>query len=90
MNHNFVFSIVIAIYNTEKYLSEAIESVLNQNFGFDKVQLILVDDGSTDSCSEICRKYRDKYPNNIKYIYKDNGGQTTARNLGMNFAEGKG
>lgn len=89
MSQNFIFSIVIAIYNTEKYLDDAIESVLNQTFGFDKVQLVLVDDGSTDNCGKICREYQKKYPNNIKYIYKENGGQTTARNLGIEFAEGK-
>lgn len=89
MSQNFIFSIVIAIYNTEKYLSDAIESILNQTFGFDEVQIVLVDDGSTDNCGKICKEYQKKYPNNIKYIYKKNGGQTTARNLGMEFVEGK-
>ena len=76
MSQNFIFSVVIAIYNTEDYLSDAIESILNQTFGFDKIQLILIDDGSTDKSGEICKKfeliigkgYADKL---IKYLGKN-------------------
>lgn len=85
----FAFSIVIAIYNTEKYLKEAIESVINQSFPFRNVEIILVDDGSTDGSSEICREYVEKYPDNIKYVYQENQGQSSARNNGLKFAEGK-
>ena len=89
MNHKFIFSIVIAIYNTELYVQETIESIINQTFDFSKVQLILIDDGSTDNSGEICKEYQEKYPDNIVYVYKDNGGQTTARNLGIDYIEGK-
>ena len=85
---NFIFSIIIAVYNTEKYLNDAIESIINQSFDFSKVQLILIDDGSTDSSGLICKEYQNKYPN-ILYIYKENGGQTTARNMGINYAKGE-
>ena len=62
MSQNFIFSVVIAIYNTEDYLNDAIESILNQTFGFDKIQLILIDDGSTDKSGEICKKFQKKIP----------------------------
>lgn len=84
----FIFSIVMAVYNTERYLSQAIESIINQTFEFNKVQIILVDDGSTDNSQKICLNYVEKYPNNIKYIYQENQGQATARNNGLNYAEG--
>ena len=61
----FVFSIIIAVYNVEDYLDDAISSIINQSFDFSKVQVILVDDGSVDNSKKICQKYADKYPNNI-------------------------
>lgn len=89
MHKKFTFSIIIAIYNTEKYLSEAIESIINQSFDFNKVQIILVDDGSTDHCKDICHSFVEKYPKNIFYIYQENSGQSIARNNGLNIATGK-
>ena len=66
-----LFSIVMACYNVENYISDAIESVINQSFGFESnVELILVDDGSTDKTSEICLSYVNNYPDNIKYFYQ--------------------
>ena len=54
---NFLVSVVMPVYNTEKYLAAAIESLLSQTLGFEKnIQLILVDDGSTDKSSRICSK----------------------------------
>lgn len=85
----FIFSIIITIYNTEKYVSEAIDSVLNQLFNFNNVEIILVDDGSTDSSSEICKEYVNKYPNNIHYIYQKNQGLSISRNVGLKVACGK-
>ena len=65
------FSIIIAVYNVEKYLEETIESVINQSIGFlQTTEIILVDDGSTDNSAVICKEYVKKYPQNIKYIYK--------------------
>ncbi len=83
------FSIVMACYNVEDYIEEAIDSIINQNFDFNNVEIILVDDGSVDSTSEICKNYIEKYPNNIKYFYKENGGQASARNFGIKYASGK-
>lgn len=87
--NSFLFSIVMACYNVEDYVGEAVDSVINQNFDFKNVEIILVDDGSVDNTAEICSEYVEKYPNNIKYFYKENGGQASARNLGIKFALGK-
>lgn len=57
-NKTFKFSIITAVYNTEEYLAECIESVLNQTIGLDNIQLILIDDGSTDSSLSICLQYQ--------------------------------
>ena len=89
LEEGFIFSIVIAVYNTEKYLSDAIESIINQTFNFDKVQIILVDDGSTDNSGKICLDYVTKFPENIFYIYQENKGQANARNNGLDFCKGK-
>ena len=87
-DNSIFFSIVMACYNVEDYVEEAVDSVINQNFDFNNVEIILVDDGSVDSTAEICREYAEKYPN-IKYFYKENGGQASARNFGIKYASGK-
>ena len=87
--NGFVFSIVMAVYNTDKYLNEAIDSLINQSFPFSRVQLILVDDGSTDGSAAICKDYVEKYPENIVYLYQENQGQSIARNNGLKIVEGK-
>ncbi len=80
----------MGIYNVESFLEESIQSVLEQSLNFEKhVQLILINDGSTDSSSTICKKYYNLYPNNIIYHEKENGGISTARNIGLNYAKGK-
>ncbi|MGL6298350.1 MAG: CDP-glycerol:glycerophosphate glycerophosphotransferase [Methanobacteriaceae archaeon] len=85
-----LFSIVSAVYNVEDYLEEAIDSVINQTIGFEEnVQLILVNDGSTDNSEKICLKYEKSFPDNIIVISKENGGQATARNKGLEYADGK-
>ena len=89
-NNSFKFSIIMAVYNVEDYLNEAIDSIINQSIGFEEnVQLILVDDGSTDRSKDISRDYEEKYPNNIIFLSKENGGQASARNLGLEYAKGK-
>ncbi len=70
-------SIIIPVYNGEDYVSLAIECALNQTYS--NLEIIVVNDGSTDSTDEICKKYGDK----IKYICKKNGGVSTALNLGI-------
>lgn len=81
---------VIPVYNVELYLRETVESVLAQDMGFkENIQIILVNDGSSDNSEEICLEYEAKYPNNIKYVYQENAGVSCARNNGLQYAEGK-
>ena len=60
-----LFSIIIAAYNVQDYLHEAVDSLIKQNFNFNKIEIILVDDGSTDNTSVIC----DSYQKNILRMY---------------------
>lgn len=86
----YLFSIIVAIYNTEPFLDDCINSVINQDLDFeDNVQLILVNDGSTDCSLDIALKYQDSYPNNIIVLSKENEGTASARNLGLKHATGK-
>jgi glycosyltransferase involved in cell wall biosynthesis len=78
-------SIIVPIYNVEQYLRKCIDSLIKQTFT--NIQIILVDDGATDSCPEICDEYAKK-DNRIKVIHKQNGGLSDARNAGMRAASG--
>ena len=78
-------SIIVPIYNVEKYLPRCIESILAQTFT--DFELILVDDGSPDRCGEICDYYKKK-DKRVKVIHKENGGLSSARNAGINIAIG--
>lgn len=89
MDYKYKFSVVMAVYNIELFLREAIDSVIAQNIGFKNIQLILVDDGAKDSSGKICDEYAEKYPENILVIHKENGGVSSARNEGLEHIEGK-
>lgn len=89
MKYKYKISVVVPIYNVEKYLEETIESVINQTMKFKDIQLILVNDASPDNSEEICLKYRDLFPDNIIYLKQKNGGVSSARNLGLQYVEGK-
>ena len=78
-------SVIIPVYNTEKYLSACIESVLQQHDV--SLEIILVDDGSKDSSGNICDNYAEKY-DNIKAIHILNSGPATAKNIGLKHAQG--
>lgn len=82
-----VISVIVPIYNVENYLHTCIESILNQTY--QQLEIILVDDGSTDSCSKICDEYQAMYPEKIVVIHKTNGGLSDARNVGISRANGK-
>ena len=86
IENNILLSFVIPIYNVEAYLKECIESILL--YITDECELILVDDGSTDSSGIICEQYSNSY-SRIKIIRKENGGLSSARNAGMSVAKGK-
>ena len=83
---NPMVSIVIPIYNVEIYLKKCINSILNQNFN--DFEIILVNDGSTDSSLDICNEYLKK-DTRINLVNKTNGGLSSARNAGLNVAKGK-
>ncbi|MBE5737091.1 MAG: glycosyltransferase family 2 protein [Clostridiales bacterium] len=80
------FSVVVPVYNVEKYLNECIDSVLSQSFT--DFELILVDDGATDTSGAICDEYAKK-DSRVLVFHKENGGQSTARNYGVSKASGQ-
>ena len=89
-DYKFRISVVIPVYNVEKYLPETLDSVIAQSIGFEEnIQIILVNDGSPDDSEAICLEYRDRYPDNIVYVVKENGGVSSARNAGIPYIEGK-
>ncbi|MBU3841903.1 MAG: glycosyltransferase [Candidatus Fusobacterium pullicola] len=79
-------SIIVPVYNVEKYLRKCVDSILNQTFK--DFELILVDDGSIDTSGKICDEYNLK-DNRIKVIHKENGGLSSARNAGLDIAQGE-
>lgn len=79
-------SVIIPIYNTEAYLEECIESVVNQTYK--ELEIILINDGSTDNSGLICKKWKER-DCRIQYIEKENEGQGIARNLGITLATGE-
>ncbi|MGI7186116.1 CDP-glycerol:glycerophosphate glycerophosphotransferase [Campylobacter coli] len=82
------YVIISAVYNVEKYLDDYFKSIINQRLDFKKnIFMILVDDGSTDNSAQIIKKYQKKYPKNIVYLYKENDGQASARNLGLKYMQ---
>lgn len=86
----YKFTVVIPVYKVEKYLRETLESVLAQDIGFeDNIEIILVNDGSPDDSGNICIEYRSRYPDNITYIEKENGGVSSARNAAIPFIRGR-
>ena len=74
-------SVIVPIYNTEKYLARCIESILCQTYT--NLEIILVDDGSTDKSGDICDFYARK-DNRVKVVHKKNGGAAAARNFALN------
>ena len=78
-------SVIIPVYNVEKYLNKCVDSVISQTYK--DLQIILVDDGSTDRSSKICDEYA-KADTRISVIHKQNGGLSSARNAGMEIVEG--
>lgn len=79
-------SVIVPVFNVEKYLVKCIESLINQSFS--DYEIILVDDGSNDGSELICDKYAEKYKN-VKVLHKENGGLSDARNYGINYSNSK-
>lgn len=89
MNQNDKISVIVPVYNVEKYIRCCVDSIIDQTY--ENIEIILVDDGSTDSSGTLCDEYLAKESNNkiIKVIHKENGGTSSARNAGKKLATGK-
>ena len=82
----YLISIIVPVYNVESYLSKCLESIINQTYK--NIEIILIDDGSTDDSGKICDEYAAK-DNRINIIHKTNGGVSDARNSGLEIAQGE-
>lgn len=86
----YKISIIIPVYNAEKYLNEAINSVLNQSIGFENIQLIIVDDNSNDNSKKIIKHYDESFDNILGiYLDKNHGLPGFGRNVGIDNADGE-
>lgn len=86
MSQDIKISIIVPVYNVKGYLYECLESLVSQSF--EKYEIILINDGSTDGSDLICKKYEEKYEN-ICYYSQSNKGQSAARNLGVSKSKGE-
>ena len=83
----FKISVIIPVYNTEQYLEACLDSVFGQTL--EEIEVILVNDGSIDSSLKIMEKYQARYPDKVKLLSKENGGQATARNMAIPLCTGE-
>ena len=83
---NDLISIIVPVYNVEKYLVKCLDSIINQTYKY--LEIILIDDGSTDGSGRICDEYAKK-DNRIKVLHKGNGGLSSARNVGLDMSAGQ-
>lgn len=81
-----LFSVIVPVYNVEKYIDECIQSIINQTY--QEFELILIDDGSTDKSLQICMKYAEK-DKRVKVFHQENSGPSVARNKGIKNAKGQ-
>lgn len=82
---DLLISVVVPVYNVEKYIHQCVDSILTQTYK--NIEVILVDDGSPDNCPAICDEYAQK-DNRVKVVHKQNGGSSSARETGINFCVG--
>lgn len=87
MEINFKISVIIPVYNSEKYIEKCLDSVLNQTYK--NFEIIVINDGSKDNSKEILEKYAKKYPNIIRHIEQENKGVAKTRNYGIQIAKGE-
>lgn len=81
-----LISVIVPVYNVEKYLRRCVDSILKQTYR--NLEILLVDDGSTDGCAAICDDYGRKDVR-VRVIHKENGGLSSARNVGIDAAMGE-
>lgn len=86
MNSKPMITVIVPVYNSEKYLRQCVDSILNQTYTH--LEVILVDDGSPDRCGELCDQYAAK-ESRVKVVHKQNGGVSSARNAGLDIATGE-
>jgi glycosyltransferase involved in cell wall biosynthesis len=84
--NTLAISVIVPVYNVEQYLRECLDSILNQTFTY--FELLLINDGSPDASGRICNEYAQK-DSRIRVFHKENGGVSSARNLGLDNARGK-
>lgn len=87
--YDYKISVIIPLYNVEEYVDETFESIENQTMNIKDIQIILVNDGSKDNLEANCLRFKEKYPINVIYVKKENGGVSSARNEGMKYIKGK-
>ena len=86
MSYNPLISVIIPIYNVEKYMDRCLESVVTQTYS--NLEIILVDDGSPDKCPQKCESWKKKDAR-IIVVHKKNGGLSSARNAGLDICTGE-
>ncbi|TFQ19176.1 glycosyltransferase family 2 protein, partial [Escherichia coli] len=85
MSSNALVSVIIPAYNAEKFIGRALDSVIKQTWP--SVEIVIIDDGSSDNTAAVCREYMSSH-DHIRYIRKQNGGVSSARNEGIKAASG--
>ncbi len=80
-------SVIIPVYNTKDYLHQCLDSLVGQTL--EDIEILVVDDGSTDGSDQVIKEYEEKYPQKVKGFFKENGGQASARNLALQHAQGE-
>ena len=80
-------SVIVPVYNVEKYIQKCLESLVNQTL--EEIEIIIVNDGTKDNSMKIVEEYKDKYPQKIVCLKKQNGGLSDARNYGLPYATGE-
>ena len=88
-SYPYKISVIIPVYNTEKYIQETLDSIYSQTMSLEDIQIILLNDGSTDGTHEILKYNAALYPDSIVYINKENEGVSETRNKGLLLAQGK-
>ncbi len=87
MKKKIKISIIVPVYNVERYLDHCLDSLVNQTFK--DIEIIIVNDGSPDNSQQIIDEYKNKYPQLIKAFVKENGGVSSAKNFGLEHASGE-
>ena len=82
---NYLVSVIVPVYNSTSYLKRCVDAILSQTY--ENLEILLIDDGSTDDSFEICKEY-EKKDLRVRAFHKENGGSSSARNVGIKEAKG--